>query len=215
MGWKRNQFERRLREQLAEYHAPKRAYITAEELGKNLENDQGLTLTELWKILSNYWTVGRTMGKSIATVRDETEQWLKGIGIRHERVVIQAFVDAQIGHRIWALKCEGYRAEMASDRLIVSDIENESIYSEMEQWGLDRTVECSDVLNIGPINANHMLLEWGENGRVLENLWSLYESGSMTHLERDILKDVIAELTNEDCQKVEEWISHKERICQE
>lgn len=215
MGWKQNQFERRLRERLAENYAPNRAYISAKELEKYLENDQGHLLTKVWQILSEYWTVGRAMGKSIPEIQDETEKWLKDIGIQHEKVVVRAFVDAQIGHRIWSLKSEGYRMEMANDRLNVSDVDNESAYDEMERWYLDCTIECSDLLNTSPVNANHVLLEWGENGRILEAIWSLYERGSMTEKDRDIVKNIVAEITNEDWQRVEEWICYKESIGQE
>ena len=215
MGWKRNQFERRLRELLAGYYAPKRAYATAEELEENLENDQGYLLTDLWRILSKSWTAGRAMDKSIPTIQGETERWLEDIGIRHARVVGQAFLDAQIGHRIWSLKCEGYRMEMANHSLNPSGVENELIYDDMVGWSRGHTIECSDILNTTPVNANHVLLEWREKGKILENLWSLYENGTMTQEYRDILKSIVAEMTNENCQRVEEWISYKESDGQE
>ena len=155
------------------------------------------------------------MGKSIPTIQDEAEKWLSGVGIHHSEAVVKAFVYAQIGHRIWKLKCEGYRMEMANHRVNVPDADDESIYDEIERWYIDLTMECADVLNTTPVNANHVLLEWGENGRILENIWSLYESGSKSQKDRGIVKTIVSELTEENHQVVEEWISYKESIGQE
>ena len=215
MGWKRNQFERRLRELLAGYYAPKRVYVTAEELEKDLENDQGYSLTDLWRILLKSWTAGRAMDKSIPAIQDEAENWLKKIGIQRARVVSQAFLDTKIGHRISIIKSEGCRMEIANHSLNQSDVENELIYNDMVGWSTDQTIECSDILNTTPVNANHVLLEWSENGNILEDLWSLYKSGLMTQQDRGVLKSIVAEITNANCQRVEEWISYKESDGQE
>ena len=87
MGWKRNHFERRLRELLAKRYAPRRVYIASGELEKIMEKNPDYPLTELWRILSEYWTLGRAMGKSIPTIQDETEKWVDDIGVQHARTL--------------------------------------------------------------------------------------------------------------------------------
>ena len=83
MGWKREQFKRRIRELAAGNDNTERAYVPLQEA----ENDIAYSFDYVWQCLSKAWVAGRAMGKSPLTLQDEAEEWLADMGARQPRVI--------------------------------------------------------------------------------------------------------------------------------
>ena len=209
MGWKREQFKRRIRELTAGTHGEGRAHISLQEA----ENDIAHSFDHVWQCLSKAWVAGRAMGKSPLTLQDEAEEWLSDIGVRQPRVVSQAFIDARVGGRIWNSKCEMCRFEIANVMLNASERGAERGSDELRTWYSDIVAEWADLYQTRSLpDANHAIVEWAETEGILPRLWSLYEKGPRTIDDRNTLRALVVAITNASEQQAEAWICAEEKL---
>ena len=207
MGWKREQFKRRIRELAAGNDSTERAYVPLQEA----ENDIAYSFEYVWQCLSKAWVAGRAMGKSPLTLQDEAEEWLADIGARQPRVISQAFIDTKAGHRIWNSKCEVSRFGIASDVLHASERAAEHKKDELRAWYSDIVAEWADIYKTKSLpDANYAVVDWVETAGILPRLWSLYENGPRTIEDRNTLKALVVGITNASDQQAEAWISAQE-----
>ena len=209
MGWKREQFKRRMRELAAECDSTVRAYVPLQEV----ENDNAYSVDYTWQCLSKAWVAGRAMGKSPLTLQDEAEKWLAEIEVRQPRVISQAFIDAKLWHRVWNNKCEMSRLEMVKKMLNVSERGAKQGHDELRAWYSDIVAEFANIYKTRSLpDSNYAIGGWAETEGILPRLWSLYANGAMTTEDRSTLKALVIEITNASDRQAEAWISAEERM---
>ena len=209
MGWKREQFKRRIRELTAGNRGEGRAYMPVQEA----EYDIPHSIDHVWQCLSKAWIAGRAMEKSPLTLQDEAEEWLSNLGVRQPRVVSQAFIDTRVGDRIWKSKCEMCRFEIANVTLNASERGAERGSDELRTWYSDIVAEWADLYKTKSLpDANHAIVEWAETEGILPRLWSLYEKGPRTIDDRNTLKGLVVAITNASNQQAEAWICAEEKL---
>ena len=209
MGWKREQFKRRIRELTAANRGEGRAYMPVHEA----ENDIPHSIDHVWQCLSKAWNAGRAMGKSPLTLQDEAEEWLSDLGVPQARIVGQAFIDTRAGDRIWNSKCEMCRFELANVTLNASERGAESGIDELRHWYSDIVAEWADLYKTKSLSdANHAMLEWAETEAILPKLWSLYDNGPRTIGDRKTLKGLVVAITNVSNEQAEAWIYAEEKL---
>lgn len=207
MGWKREQFKRRIRELAAATDGSGRAYVPLQDA----ENDIAYSFDYVWHCLAKAWAAGHAMGKSPLTLQDEVEAWLADMSVRQPRVISQAFLDTRVGHRVWNSKCEMSRFEIASAVLSRSELGAERKNDELQEWYSDIVAEWADLYKTTSLpDANHAIVNWAETAALLPRLWSLYERGPRTMEDRTTLKALVVEVANVSDQQAEAWVSAEE-----